>query len=118
MPTQTTDKNATSTAEAEASFMEGRGPGVTAITAILNLNEHPFEFTHLKYPHYNRQIPPGFFRYPYGTTAPINWGSDPNGLIRFGSLGTMWQENSDDWKVRFKAGGNPVNDADGAVVYT
>src|ERR1017187_1846588 len=57
---------------------KGRGPGVTAINAILNLNEHPFAFTHLKYPNYNRSIPPGLFRYPWNTTAPVNWGADPN----------------------------------------
>jgi ABC-type antimicrobial peptide transport system permease subunit len=102
----------------EDTLIKGRGFGVTAITAILNLNDRPFDFIHSKYPHYNRQIPPGFFRYPFGTTAPINWGSDAGGLIQFGTLGSMWQHNIGDWSVRYKQGANPVNDGDGEIVYT
>jgi hypothetical protein len=98
--------------------VSGRGAGVTAITAILNLNDHGFDFNHLKYPAYNRHIPPGFFEYPWGTTAPINWGPDPNGLIKFGSLGTMWQDSTSPGLVRYKAGGNPLNESDGRVIYT
>jgi small-conductance mechanosensitive channel len=97
---------------------KSRGLGVTAITAILNLNSQPFNFAHLKYPEYNRQIPPGLFRYPRNTTAPINWGADANGLIQFGGAGTMWQHNVGDWSIRYKAGGNPVNDGDGDIIYT
>jgi hypothetical protein len=99
-------------------LLEGRGPGVTAITAILNLNHQPFDLVHHKYPHYNRPIPPGLFRYPRGTTAPINWGAAANGLIQLGGAGTLWQHNVGDWSVRHKAGGHPVSDGDGDIIYT
>jgi hypothetical protein len=102
-------------AAADADTKEGRGDWVTAITAILNLNNAPFDFVHLKYPHYNRVVPPGLFRYPYGTTAPINWGSHAGGLIKFGAYGTMWQNHD---RVYYKAGGDPINDTDGEVIYT
>lgn len=96
---------------------EGRGAGVTAISGILNLNDHAFHFRHLKYPRYDREIPPGLFEYPWGTTAPINWGPDPAGLIHFGGLGTMWQDSTSPGLVRYKAGGSPGNESDGQIVY-
>jgi hypothetical protein len=98
--------------------IQGRGDGVTAISAVLNQTGQPVHLIHRKHPEYNRIMEPGLFLYDRGITPPIKWEWDANSLIEFAGIGTMWQHNHDLMQVRFKAGGNPANVSDGQVVYT